>query len=374
MSCMRLMNRDYSHNNYANRYVSSESPSFPYSNVDDIYRRHKFWRSAGYFSIVSGSNQITFRESVGVDIVATVPVAAYESVSDLSAAIKSALELVGASTYTVSRDSQNRFQITSDGTGGGGVFQLRMSASTIASTIGFAASDLTGALTYVADDIANHTEEFVVWDMGVPLNPTDFVIAGTRNDLLKISPTATIKLQGNSTNNWTAPEYDQDLTYDDRLIYQFSETGLHTEPLRFWRFFIQDIRNPYGYSEFSLSFLGISQDFARGCVRFPLRNQPLDRSVVTVSEGGNEQADKRPKLERLSLDWNGLTKEDREALHELYEEMGISEPFFLSADSNAVFSTKKENWVKYVRFDSDPTEELVSPNNFNMSMTVREQL
>jgi hypothetical protein len=377
MSCLRLLNLDYSNiENFANRFFSSQNTNFPATNLDDIYRRYKSWRTDGYFNIVAGLNTIVFRESVGVDLTATITVDEYVSDSLFFAAIKSALDAAGASTYTVSRSTTTKkIQIVSDGLGGGGIFELRFATSTaMAAILGFDDVNLSGSLTYVADDISLHTEEFLIWDMGVPLNPTDFCVAGLRNDFINVSPSATIKLQGNHTNNWSAPAYEQTIVFDDRLFYLHSATGLHTEPLRYWRFYVQDKRNPLGYIEINLSFVGISQDFDRGCVRFPLRNTSRDPSVVSFSEGGNTFVEKRQKSQFISLDWNGLTKEDREALFNIFEQKGLSEPFFLSADTSAAFSSKKENWVKWVRFDSDVSEELVSPNNFAMAMTLREEL
>jgi hypothetical protein len=377
MSCLRLLNRNYSFGDtLANRVVSSADSLFPVTNLDDIYRRFKCWRTAGYFNIQSGSNTIVFRESVGVDLTATITVDEYVSDTLFIAAIKSALDAAGASTYTVSRNSTTKkLTITSDGLGGGGIFELRFATSTaIAAILGFDDTNLSGALTYVADEIAIHTEEFITWDMGVPLNPTDFVMAGLRNDFLKTSPNATIRLEGNHTNSWSSPAYTQNISFDDRLLYLHDADGLHTEPLRYWRFYIQDKKNPYGYLEFNLAFIGTSADFDRGCVRFPFRNTSLDRSVVSFSEAGNSFVDKRQKAQRISLDWNGLTKQDREALYEIFEDKGIAEPFFLSADTQAAFSTKAENWVKWVKFEADVSEELVSPNNFAMAMTLREEI
>lgn len=377
MTCFRILNTNYAFGDaLANRILSSEDADFPATNLDDIYRRSKVWRTAGYFNIQSGSNTIVFRETIGVDLTATVTVDEYASIDAVALAIKTALEAAGASTYSVGRDATTkRWEITSDGSGGGGIFQLRWSQATaMADILGYAASDLTGALVYEADVLRNHTEEFIIWDFGVPLNPTDFCLAGLRTEFLKISPSATVKIQGNDTNNWTSPQFEQTLTVDDKVLYHHNADGFDSSPRRFWRLYIQDKTNSYGYVEASLAFIGLSQDLDRGCVRFPFRTESIDPSVTTFSEGGQSYSDRRNKAQRINADWNGLTKQDFQELYEIFEEKGITEPFFIAADPSAAFSTAKEYWVRYVKFERDVAAELVSPNNYAMSMVFREQI
>lgn len=377
MTCFRLLHENYnSVSNIAARSVSSEEALYPLSNLDDIYRRSKVWRTAGYFKIESGSNTIVFRESVGVDLIATIPADEYESKDDFALAIKNALDAAGASTYSVSiGNNTKRFIITSDGSGGGGIFQLMWASSTaMAEIIGFAAINITGALSYEADVIRNHTEEFILWDMGVPVNPTDFCFVGFRNDVLKVSPSATLKLQGSDTNNWASPQYEVSLNYDDRVIYQHNSSGLDTSPHRYWRFSIVDKENLNGYVEFSLGFIGLSKNLDRGSVQFPFQVQSLDPSEILYSEGGQSFATKRQKTIRVNIEWNALTKEDFQELFEIFELKGLTEPFFMSADPQAVFSTAKEYWVRWVKFEQDIQADLVSPNNYTMRMVLREQI
>ncbi len=107
------------------------------------------------FRIVLGTNDdIIFEETNGTDITATIAPGTYTG-STLAAAIETALEVLGVSDYTVSYNATtDRFTITSDGSGGGGILDIEWdnAGSTAAATLGFsAAAEDTGALSYSGD-------------------------------------------------------------------------------------------------------------------------------------------------------------------------------------------------------------------------------
>lgn len=100
---------------------------------------------------VSVNDRITFRETTGVDIVATLAPGKY-TWQGLAYALKRALEAEGASAYTARYRYSNRtLTLTSDGAGGGGICELRVGgARDILPTLGFTAT-ATGALAYTSD-------------------------------------------------------------------------------------------------------------------------------------------------------------------------------------------------------------------------------
>lgn len=363
----------------SNDFVSSEQASFPVTNVYNKQRRSKVWRSNGYWEILSPDNVIIFRESVGVDLTATVAVGQYVSTTAFLTAVKTALELVGASTYTVVTDTvTGKIKITSDGAGGGGIFQLMWTnvlSQGLANIMGFdITADQTGALTYLAGELHISTGEWIKWDFGISSNPTTFIMIGPRNKPLKITPGATITLQGNETDVWSAPSYETVLTYDDSVISKFTDAGLHTEALRYWRILIEDIFNPLGYVEVGSIYLGNHYSTTRGAVQFPLQSNQIDRSDTIFSEGGQTFSDIREKSQELVMSWFGLTKQELEALVAIFDEFGTSVPLFVSLDPDLVYSTALNKFVLYVKFSSPIQYNLVTPNNFSMQMTVREEL
>lgn len=357
---------------------SSEQSAYPASNLYDE-KRFKPWRSNGYWLIESGSNTIVFRESVGVDLTATIAAAEYTSSTSFFAAVKAALEAVGAATYTVSFDTTTgKIKILSDLSGGATVFQLMwtdLASADMADILGFStAANDTGAAFYVADDLRVHTSEWIQWDLGIPTNPKAFGAVGLRNRPIKITSGATIKLQGCSTSNFAAPEFEQVVPYFDEVLALENPDGLHTSGLRYWRLLIIDRTNPYGYVELGEIFLGDYEDLTRGNAVYPFSNTLSDNSSQVVSEGGQVYAAKNNVMQRFQLQWQGLTKGDLEILEDVFNQYGFHKPIWISFDRQAIFSTDGETWVRFCRFESDMEFQLVSPNNFSASWNLKEEL
>lgn len=361
----------------ANTY-SSQNPVYPASNVFNLQQRKQVWRTFGYWLIESGSETIVFRETIGVDLTATIAAAAYTSTTAFLAAIKAALEAAGDSTYTVEMVA-GKIRITSNGSGGGGIFQLRMEAAgsaDMAAIMGFDTVALTGALNYTADEVRIHTSEWLVFDMGIPTNPKAFCLVNDRNNPMRISPTATIRLMANPTNNWAAPAVDLTIPYADMALAVWDFEGLADVDAgyRYWKFEIIDRDNPRGYLEFGACFLGDMITMTRGCAVRPLQFQGRDTSVIVVSEGGQVFGRKTPKTMGWGVRFQGLLRAEQEDLEAHWENVGITENFFAVLDARNAFSTVKENRVKLVRFNSDYQAELVSYDNFSAEMNLVEAL
>lgn len=356
---------------------SSENPVYPASNVLDIQRRTKVWRTAGFWRIATGANVIVFRETTAIDLTATVATGEYTNTT-LAAAIKAALEAAGDSTYTVTYLATGIWRIASNGGGGGGIFELRFeaAASTMEDTLGFASAAFTGALTYDADVIRLHTEEFLQFDFGIATNPKAFALVGDRNNPLRISSTATIKLQAALTASWDAPAFEMTIPHADAALSVWDFTGLADidAGYRYWRFVIVDRDNPRLYLEFGAAFLGDMITCTRGCAVFPLRLRGRDRSTIVVSEDGQVYGLKRPKTKGITLAFQALLTSEEEDFDYHWETVGLTDNWFLILDAFGAFSTTKENRVKLVRFAEEYGEELGSYNNWSASMALEEAL
>lgn len=361
----------------ANSYKSSENASYPVSNSYNLDRRRRTWRSAGYFKIVDGSNTLVFRETTGVDLTATITAGEYTS--DILTALKTALDAAGASTYTVTRDSTTkRITIVSNGSGGGGIFQLMLTdadSAAMAAVLGFSTdSDLTGALTYTADLLRIHTSEFLLWDLGIPTNPTGFFAVLDRNAPLQLSESAVLKLQGNWTNEWSAPVYEQTLTLSQGKLFYMNKDGFYTGGLRYWRLYIEDKDNSLAYVELGAVALSQHSVLTRGCAVYPLRNEYQDRSSVAYSEGGRTVVAQRNKTQRLLVQWRGLNSASYESIMRDWENLCLHSAFFIALDPNSVSSTDAGIWLKLVKFESSPQTSLDSLANYNISWVLREEL
>lgn len=376
---VRIMNRNFLDLDLiSNLTFSSEQTAFPVNNALNLQRRSKVYRSNGYWEITSSNNEIIFRETSAVDLTATVAEAEYTSSTALYAAIKAALEAAGGSTYTVETDSTTlKVKITSDGAGGGGIFEVDWTSSSMAETLGFNTfEEDTGALTYTADILRIHTSEWIQFDFGISTQPTAFILIGKRNSPIAITPSATIKLQGNETDVWSSGTINSELTltFDDEVISTINEDGLYNEALRYSRIFFEDKSNVNGYLEFGALFLGTFFSGTRGDVQFPFRAQYIDRSKTTFSEGGQTFSDIREKSESFTTEWFGLTVSEKEEIDDLFDLLGTSQPFFVQFDPNLAFSGRSAKMIRYVKFQQPPQWQLVSPGVFSAVMQFREEL
>ena len=376
ITCFRIFNNNLIDEEIlANTYVSSENSSFPVSNAYNKQRRSKIWRSEGYFNITSSNGTIIFRETIGIDLKVSIPIGEYTSITDLAAEIKNQLENIGGSSYTITQENL-RWKFVSNGGGGGGIFELRWSDVdfTMDSILGIT-SDKTGALSYVMDEIVIHESEFITWDLGTALNPECFiVIGGDRNSSIQLSPGSTLKIQGNSTNAWGSPEYSKLITYDDEVLSQFSDTGLHTEQLRYWRLSIIDSKNPNGYVSIGAFFLGGFMSPSRGRAFFPLNQEYIDRSVTVFAEGGQTFSDIKPKTQKFNVSIGAIQKEDVEEWDAFFLDVGTSKPFFISMDTDEVWSSDKNRRIVFVQFSQAPRYNFTSPNYFTMNLSFSEAL
>lgn len=376
MSCFRFLESNFVDLDIlANSDVTSEQAAFPVTNAYNGLRRAKVWRSDGYYVVTAANNGIVFRETTGgPDLTASIVVGNYLRSAFLTA-VKAALEVAGDSTYTVTFTSGFKISIASNGAGGGGILHLRMAdaGSTAADILGFDTVNLTGALTYVADSIRIHSEESIIWDLGIDSDPQAFCMIDARNTPITISPTATIKLQGNHTNVWTSPAYETTLTYDDRIIHIIDDAGLAGEQLRYWRVYFVD-QNPKGYVQVGAFYLGGLYQTTRGAPQFPFKTDPVDRTETLYSEGGQTFSEIKPKTDRFTVDWFALTVDEKESFELIFEQFGKGVPFFVSIDTGVAFSSSQQYYIRYVKFADDPSFQLTRPGIFRTAMIFEEQL
>lgn len=373
MSNAMVMNQNYIYSDgVVSETHSSSTAAAPSTNVYANVRRSKVWRTAGYWNITSSINKVVFRDAGGADLTATIAVAEYTSDTALFAAIKTAMQAVGAQTYTISRDATtNKIKIASNGA----TFKLMLSSVNFTSktTLGFTTgTDLTGAVTYTADTLKIHTEEFLVWDLGISSNPKAFILVGLRNTPIKISSTATVKLQGNATNVWTSPSFEQTLTVDDEAIAYSSSTGFGA--YRYWRLHIQDVSNSYGYVEVSNVYLGDMIEPDQGAIQFPFDSPLVDYGKNYESEMGVVFSTVRQQSQRYNIDWNNLSTSEIETISDFIKDFGIAYPFFISIDPNTAFSSASNRWIKYVRFDAMPQLSLIAPNLWASKWSLKDEL
>ncbi len=355
--------------------ASSEASGFPASNAYNFLRRGKVWRTAGARDVIDTENTIVVQETIGSVLTATVIPGHYASSALFYAAIKSALEAAGDSTYTVSGSTSGHVVILSGLTGGGGVFRPQFQTSTaMADVMGFAHTAHTGAASYTAELLVLHTSEWLRWDLGLSSNPRAFALMGPANQPLQISSTATIKLEGNETDTWTGPSYSATLTHDERGIYLENSAGFHTEGLRYWRLKIQDEDNPNGYVQIGVVFLGDYWEPTTAGCQFPWVEEQVEYSDVSQSESGADFVDVRDATISFKFSIDFLTLSEKEALEAIYQRFRLSEPLFVSADPDATFGDAAVRHVKLVKFDNAVSFSFDFPQYWSAGLSLREVL
>ena len=380
MTCSLISDANFIDPNSVNvQEPSSERTNFEASNLVDRQQRSKVWRSDGYYTISSSNNTIVFRETIATDLTATLTEGVYSSASALAVEIKTQLEAVGGSVYTIAINSTtSKWTLTSDGAGGGGIFELILtdvSSAGLAAILGFStASDRTGDLSYEADTINLHTEEFILWDLGLPSLPTGFALLGDRNAPVALSPGASIKLQGNHTDNFSTAVFEQVITYDDNGLFHFDDTGFGTVYLRYWKAQVIDPGNANGYIQLGYAYLGSTIKPTRGAVRFPFVGSQDDFSDTVTVVGGQVYGNNRARSDEFTLEWALLTTAEKEDFDLHFKNKGLSFPFLVYLDENIAFSSSQSYWLRLVRYASRPQYSLVSPNNWSVRMVVREAL
>lgn len=370
----RIFNTNYADVNLmANYYVSSEQASFPIENALNFQRRSKVWRSSGYWKLTASNNVIVFKESTGSTLSATLNIGEYNSTS-LAAELKRAMDVAGDSTYTVTYTGM-KFNLASNGVGGDGIFSIIYSSSTISTDIGLS-QDKTGALSYNMDKTRIHgiSGEWIMFDLGVSTNPDAIIMIDQKQAAIKLSPLATIKIQANTTSNFDNPEYELTIPYDDEVLSYLSDSGLFAEARRWIRILFDDPHNPNGYIQIGAITLANYMNPQRGRAIFPLNQNYIDRTETIFAESGASYSDVKYKTQAFDVSLFGMQIADVEEFDVFWNNYGLGFPFFVSMDSAEHWSSNKNRRIIYCKFDGAPKYRLESPDNFEISISLREEL
>ena len=330
--------------------ASSEDVNFPAVNVGKEFRS-KTWRSSGNFVIVAGTNDaIDFEEvSIGPELNATITAATYTPTT-LSAAIKSALELVGAETYTVTYStSTGMFTIASSGTH----FELFFGtgtniATSVHSDLGFADADLASALTYSSASIALHTVERIVIDLKTTEEIDTFALLFDPRLGINLSEEAVVKLQANHASSWDSPPVEITLTLDQEFAV-FTHFFTTDQSFRFWSVEITDPRNPNLYVDLGTIVLGKSETLTR----IPdngFSYRKIDNSKAQRTDFQNVYIDEFSTNRQLNFNFGVMEYPQMQIMEQIFDRAGIRTPVFVALDAQAQLFDK-DNIVVYGRMD-----------------------
>ena len=291
--------------------ASSIDAAFPVGWLRDQLRSKK-WRSKSGYNVVAGfNNKLDFKEA-GVARVATLAVANYPTPALFAAQVQLAMNAApgAVNTYVVTYNVPF-FTITRN-TGAAAVILPFGTGANVASSahrdLGFTSGDYSGLTSYTGGD-TYHSREWVKGDFGSFLGNQAFGQAGAviEHNLLAAGA-GQITLQGNATDVWSAPSVSKVLATADAgiVLNFFIGTG---DLCRYWRFLIEDVSNPDGFSEMGIAYLGTPL-FTTVGYSINLSNDPEELSTVDFAIQGAHYQDQRPIRNVWSLEWEEIGDND----------------------------------------------------------------
>lgn len=352
--------------------VSSELAAFPFTNAQNTFRS-KIWKPSGRFTISSTNNKIYIND--GSPKTATIVVGEYTTPDLLKTQIQTQLNSV-SSGWTVNYNSvagEYRFSFANASS-----YTLVLSNRTNAlwDDIGFTSTiDEVISTENFASDARVHTDESVTFDLGYNAPITFFAVINPLGEAVPFSTNATVKLQANNINLFTAPPLDITLDISPGGIFRFLDDIADTG-YRFWKFSFIDNNSPNGPSGFNISYiyLGTYTELSRN-ISVGFQDITVDPSTRTESENGALYFDEKIRYDKITNASIGyLSREDRKIMKQLYFDYGSTTPFFFSVDPDLCISDELYEFTKYVIFDEAPVFQHIKSDIFSMSISFRELL
>lgn len=366
---VRFMDNNYHEDTSITITKSSELSGFPLSNSKDTarFRQHKF---AGNFTIDATNNRIYIDEGGG-QIPGTLVSGNYTPAT-LAAEIQTRLNAIGANAWTCTYNTSTySFEITASPSS---TLLLSNQTNAVWDTIGFiTTTDKTGT-SFSADEQRNHTSEWIQWDLGVAQPVNFFAMIGKLSETFTISSQATITLEGNNINDFSAAPLSRTLTRSDLGVYEFLD-DLTDTTYRYWRLTIVDKFNLLGPEGIAIShlYLGDYTTLSKYNVATGFNKAYVDPSQVAVSESGAEYFNERQKyLEFSNLNIQYTQASDRRELEQLFYDKGISTAFYICFDPTLKCSEGLEELTKFVRFREQPTFSHVLADTYALSFNIKE--
>lgn len=368
---LRLIDFNYAQLAATALTASSSDPAFPVNNIKNPIRS-RVHRTSGNFVITSANRKINFKESGGgSELTATITTGTYTPTT-LAAAIKTAMDAVGASDYTITYStSTGLWTIVTNGAFLSILWLTGTdTANSVGATLGFdVTADDTGALTYTGSNIAIHTEESIVFDLGTTEAIDTVALLFDLVNGNKLSDDAVVTIQANATNAWSSPSVSQALSIDDTygIATHFFSSD---QSYRYWRLKIVDPENPYLYIETSKVILGKGVTLDSGPGRGFVEKK-RDQSAIQETSFGHRYADIYPIRRGLEFQYPGLTASDTALLEAAFRQNGSVTPIAVAFDPTGTLFDKDRFFI-YGYFQNSLDITHLSGANFTVPLSIQE--
>lgn len=369
---MRIISYNYSQLTETTTEASTSKVNFPVSNLKHQFRS-KQWRSNGYFKVTSSNNKIDFKESgIGSELTATLTVGVYNPTT-LAAEIETQLNAEGGDSYTVTySENTGLWIVESDGA----YLVLLINTGTnqaenaLKNLCGFSDSDKTGALTYTGSTIAIHTEEFVTFDLKTTEEINSVALLWPKEDGVRLSNSAVIRIQANATDEWSSPALNEVLTLNNTYSIA-SHYFSSDQSYRYWRVSIVDPGNANLFVSIGTMVLGksLSVDCPENGYSFEYR----DQSKTQTTDFGNEYTDEYPIVSNIEFDFKYFDVTDFEIFDSMYLRNGAKTPVFVVLDETGIVHDKDQIYI-YGKMDKSMKFSHVNFDLYNTKIKISEIL
>jgi len=367
MTKARFLYNNFAASDFATITPSSELAGFDADNLVESFR-FSGWRPTGQFTISATNKEIYIND--GSDKTVSLTEAIYTTGALLAAHIQTRLN--ASSTLWTCTYSSTTFKFTIGRSSGTALLRLATTSNAVWNTIGYigAVDDDVGT-GQVADVIRIHTSEYVTFDLGEARPVTTLAVIGRVSEAFKIPATATVRLYANNINSFSSPALTVNITSTADGIFHFLDGDT---TYRYWRFEFIDKENPAGPSAFDLRvlYLGSYESFTTHNINNGFSSVQSDDSIVSYSEGGTAFFRLKPKYWNYSFSIEWVSESDRYLLRDMFNQVGISTPFFISIDPTGLISETVGELTKYVTFTDPYQQDHLRYKYFSQSMSVRE--
>ena len=365
--------RFYNENYVSQASYSSELASFPGDNIKNT-QRSKVWVPSGHFEITT-SNQALYIDD-GSPKTVNITTGDYTTPAALATQIQADLN-AASSNWTVSYSTTlYKFTISNSSSV---TLRYSQTSNAIWDTLGFTGSSDTTAVTFEADAQRNHTEEYILIDIGYQETMEFFALTWPLGSVAPFTNNSTVTLQANNTNNWTSPPLEETLSPLDNGFFKALEdsTGVKTYNYRYWRVKIEDKTNPGGPEALKIGhvYLGTYITLTNRNTRRGFTKSIVDPSRRSESESGVLYFDSKVKYRRFEgvlLEF--LDAADRLALEQFFHDVGTSVPFYVSLDPTECISEDLDELTLYCVLEDMPRLTQIKLDIYSLGLSMREVL
>lgn len=363
---IRFMNNNFLERTFT---YSSQQASFPATNATN-QSRSKAWKPAGNFEVISTNKTIYINDGTNKTVTLTEGSYTY---STLASHIQTQLN-ASSSNWTCTYDSASTFKFTIARSSGTAVLRKSQTTNAAWDMLGYVGSTDVSSTPFVADEQRNHTSEWIQCDLGVPQQATFVGVLSGIDEIFNLSETATVKIRANNIDYWISPPLDITVPVLELSAMKFIDDD-NEGTYRFWRIEYIDRLNYLGPEGIKISYAYVGDhttvtltNMARG-----FSKELTDVSNQLQSENGALFFETKPRYLTISnAQIQLLNGTEKEEIEQLFYDVGIRTPFFVSIDPGTEVSVSLEHLTRFMIMTRPPTLEHIIRDYYTFSFEMRE--